>query len=551
MKLFPYQERTVKEVFDKFKYNRKLLSQAHTGAGKTVMFSYIAKNIVDSGKKVLILCHREELMQQTIATLEIIGVKCQSITPSTRRIHHLTADVYVAMIETVYNRLKSGKFVFQNIGLVVADECHIRIFDKAYDYFPSAKILGVTATPVHTSKIKFFKCKFCKTEHDSVTDCCGQEAEEWRKPFAFSKIYDDIVVGADIKELIEFGQLVPEISFVKDYADLSGLKTDSSGEYTAKSLDNAYSNDNAAFNVVLNYKELCKGKRTIIFNASTKANAIVYEKLKEAGVNAKMFDSVNHSDLSRKELVEWFKSTPDAVLCNCGIFTTGFDSKEVEAIILNRATASLSLFIQMVGRGGRSSKKIFKDSFIVIDGGENIAKFGEWSSDRDWEDIFWNGIGRPKAKKEDPMDVQDCPECAALFPKNENECPFCGYEIPTPGPKIKEEIVSDDVLLPIREIPPPNAQKIYEYTVHKGENFHFALNVLYSRIVDMFVYYRVTKDKYESAKESGELISKLRKFILPVYFYLIKRPDIQTGANRKLDYVIEKTKEKIEKYYYG
>ena len=92
---------------------------------------------------------------------------------------------------------------------------------------------------------------------------------------------------------------------------------------------------------------------------------------------------------------------------------------------------------------------------------------------------------------------------------------------------------------------------VYEYTKSKNENFHFALKVLYSRIVDMFIYYRVTKDKYESAKQSGELITKLRKFIIPVYFYLIKQPDIQTGANRKLDYVIEKTKQKIEKYYYG
>lgn len=319
MKLFPYQERAVNEVFEKFEHNRKLLLQANTGAGKTVMFSYIAKHVVESGQKVVILCHREELVHQTIETLKTIGVSCQAITPSTRGIHHLTADVYVAMIETVHNRLKSGRFVFQNIGLVVADECHIRVFDKVYEYFPSSKILGVTATPVHTNRIKFFKCKYCKTEHNELTDCCGDEVEEWSKPFAFSMIYDDIVVGAEIKELIEFGQLVPEISFVKDYADLSGLKTDSSGEYTTKSLDNAYSNDNAAFNVMLNYKELCQGKRTIIFNTSTKANLIVYEKLKEAGVNAKMFDSVNVSDVSRKELVEWFKNTPDAVLCNVGV----------------------------------------------------------------------------------------------------------------------------------------------------------------------------------------------------------------------------------------
>ena len=38
---------------------------------------------------------------------------------------------------------------------------------------------------------------------------------------------------------------------------------------------------------------------------------------------------------------------------NVGILTTGFDCPNVEAIILNRATKSLSLYYQMIGRGSR------------------------------------------------------------------------------------------------------------------------------------------------------------------------------------------------------
>lgn len=549
-----YQQEGINEILEKLITENKnsVLYQANTGAGKTVIMAFICQRWIEEKRgKIIITCHRKELVDQTVKTLTSIGISAQSYTASSKH-KHAFVDVYVAMIETINNRLKKNKFDVDGISLVISDECHILVHHKIYEYFQSAKKIGFTATPVVMKKTVFFKCKYCKSEHAEETECCGFETEEWRKPFAMSNIYDDIVLGPKFEKLHEVGQLVPEISFIKHYADLSNLKVDSkTGDYTTQSLNEAYGTDNAAFNVLLNYKELCSGKRTIIFNSSTKTNLIVYEKFKEAGLNVKMYDSVNESDISRAQLVKWFNSTPDAILCNVGVFTTGFDSRDVEAIILNRSTKSLSLFLQIVGRGGRSSKNIYKDSFILIDGGENIAEFGEWSDNRDWEDIFWNGIGKPKAKKEDPIDLQDCPQCAALIPKSVNTCDICGYEIPTPEPKIKEEIESDDVLIPIREIPPPDPKKIYEYTKMKGENFHFALKVLYSRIVDMFIYYRVTKDKYESAKQSGELISKLRKFILPVYFYLIKQPDIQTGANRTLDYVIEKTKQKIEKYYYG
>lgn len=552
IKLFPYQQTAVDAVFEKFETKQRALLQAATGAGKTYMFSYIAKRIVDGGQKVVILCHREELVGQTISTLSSIGVRCQSVTPETKRLHTITVDVYVCMIETVYNRLKRGKFSFDDVGLVIADECHVRVFEKCYDYFPDSKILGVTATPVHTARETFFKCKYCKTESPDITECCGEEIEEWSKPFTFSQIYDDIVVGPPIKELIEFGQLVPEVSFVRKYADTSKLKVDATGEYTTKSLNDAYGNENASFNVLLNYMELCKGKRTIIFNSSAKVNKMVYDRFIEAGVNAKIYDSVNETEMSRKELVKWFSENDDAVLLNVNVFVAGFDNRDVQAIMANCATKSLSKFLQMVGRGGRSSNNIFKEDFIFIDGGENIAEFGEWSSDRDWEDIFWNGIGKPKPKKIMPDDIQDCPQCGYLFDKYESECPGCGHVQEAPPPKEKKEVVEgDEVLEPIRKIPPPSGRHIYEYTKRKGENINFAFRTLQNRMVDMFKYWRVSSEKYRSARESGELDRKIRKHILPAYFFLIKQQDIQTGQHRTIDYMVSKTKDKLEKYYDG
>ncbi len=553
-KLLPFQEKAFNEIIEKFDSGiKRLMLQAQTGYGKTYTFSFIAKHFVDKGEKVVVLCHREELINQTCETLHSIGVTYQKVLPSTKNINGIV-DVYVCMVETVFNRLKKNRFKFDNVGLLISDESHIRVYEKVYDYFKESKILAVSATPVSTKREKFFRCKYCKSESTHLDDCCGEEMDEWSKPFTFSQVYEDIVVGANVDELIEYGQLVKEISFVKKYADLSGLKVDGTGEYTTQSLDEAYVNDDSAFNCLLNYKELCKGKRTIIFNTSAKHNLLIYEKFKEEGLNVRMFDSVN-SEISgnRKELIEWFKTNDDAILLNVNVFTAGFDCKEVEAIIINRATKSEALFLQMVGRGGRSSNKIFKDSFILIDGGDNISEFGEWSDpNRDWRKIFFEGKGKEKPKRMDVEDVQDCPECGALFPKKELKCTFCGHElekIDMSSMPNKENIESEDVLTPIRKIPPPSGIHIYNYTKQMNENIHFSFRILQSRIVDMFKYWRVTKPKYLSAKQKGELDRKIKKHILKPYFYLIKQPDIQNGTHRTIEYLINKTKDKLERYY--
>src|SRR5690606_2127385 len=58
----------------------------------------------------------------------------------------------------------------------------------------------------------------------------------------------------------------------------------------------------------------------------------------------------------------------------------------VESIILNRATKSLTLYYQMIGRGSRVLKN--KSTFSVIDLGNNFHRFGPWGDNLDWQRIF-------------------------------------------------------------------------------------------------------------------------------------------------------------------
>lgn len=548
---YDYQQEILSQLETGLQTKQRLLTQLMTSGGKTVIFSFFIKSWFENhNSNVLILAHRIELISQAENELSGIGIGSEPIYAKTKPLHH--SRVYISMIETGYRRLQKNPFFFKNIGLIITDEAHILSFHKVYDFFPLAKITAFTATPCVMKKVTFWKCIYCRTEYKEETECCDTITEEWSKPFTLSQIYEDIIVGPNAEKLIQIGSIVREISFIKHYTDDSNLKTDADGEFTTESAEKEYGSDNAAFNVLLNYQELCEGKKTLIFNPSASANKKVYEKFIAAGyTNVRMFDSVNKEESGdRADLLKWFASNQDAILLNVAIFTTGFNSREVEAIILNRPIGSLGLYLQIGGRGMRSSLKIFKDGFIFIDGGGNIDRFGELSSPRDWKKIFFQGTSKPKAKKQDAVNIQTCPECSALYAKLEPFCPECGYEIPIPerkeAPDAKE---SNEVLVPIRKVPPPSPQKIYEYTVKMGEDLNFAWRILINYIVDLFKYYRVSKDLFNRTVENGKFEQKILKLITPSYFMLKGKPDLKSGVQRTRAYFVNSIKTKLQERY--
>src|SRR5690606_36003457 len=112
--LYSYQKNAIETIFDRFKkfpesYN--ILYQLPTGGGKTVIFSEIAKRYInETGKKVLILTHRIELSKQTSSTLSEIGVKNKIINSTVKEVpNDERLQCYVAMVETLNNRIKEGQ----------------------------------------------------------------------------------------------------------------------------------------------------------------------------------------------------------------------------------------------------------------------------------------------------------------------------------------------------------------------------------------------------------------------------------------------------------
>jgi len=536
MELYNYQKDAIEQIKMLFLNKRKVLLQLPTGGGKTFVFSFLAKDF----NKVLILCHREELIEQTKQALISIGVTVETIYAKNKIALH-NADCYIAMEKTAENRLIKNPDFFHNVDLVIADECHELRYAKIFKYFPTAKILGVTATPTHTNSHIFFKCNYCDHVTNTLSHCHGEEMQEWSRPFTFSEIYEDIVSTVQVQDLIDNGSLVQDISFVRTPKKINDLKTDKSGEYTGASMLDVYHNKEQSFNVLLNYKEICEGKKTIIFTSSTKVNLLLLKEFE--GYNVRSYDSVNNNTTERAGVVDWFKNSPDAILINTGVFTTGFDVRDVQAIIVNRPTQSMALWLQMVGRGGRCTRgaEIYKDKFIVIDGGGNIERFGQWSDHKDWHNIFFNGLRKEKAKNE-PLDlVRSCNGCGALIPKSTVECPHCGFTEPIK--KTKEKQIGDDVATIISKVPAPTPDKIIEYTIRCGEDMHFAWVILINQIYDLFVIYNIPKEQYLLKGE------KRIQEIIKANYFKIQRSDLRCTTRRTLAYLENKVKNKLDAKY--
>ncbi|WP_243471919.1 DEAD/DEAH box helicase [Winogradskyella sp. MH6] len=359
-RLYDYQIKDLYRIFDVMAEeadNFNLLYQLPTGGGKTVIFSEIVRRYIEKhNKKVVILTHRIELCKQTSNVLSGFNVKNKVINSKVKTLPDQDEyQCFVAMVETLNNRLSDNDFQLKNVGLVIIDEAHYNSFRKLFKFFEHCFILGVTATPL-SSNIKL----------------------------PMKDNYNRLIVGEDISTLINNGFLASAEVYHYDVG-LTSLKIGINGDYTVKSSEALYTNSLMQTKLLSAYEELAKGKKTLIFNNGIYTSKEVYYTFKKAGYNVRHLDNTANKQ-ERKDVLKWFKHTPDAVLTSVSILTTGFDEPSVESIILNRATRSLTLYFQMIGRGSR----IYKDrkTFQVIDLGNNISRFGPWSQPVDWQHIF-------------------------------------------------------------------------------------------------------------------------------------------------------------------
>ncbi|WP_339658628.1 DEAD/DEAH box helicase family protein [uncultured Polaribacter sp.] len=357
--LYGYQKDALEEIFKRFKdapQDYHLLYQLPTGGGKTVIFSEIVRRYIEIyKKKVLVLTHRIELSKQTSKMLNEFGVKNKIINSTAVLDDQDNFNCFVAMVETLKNRLNDEKVDISDIGLVIVDEAHYNSFTKIFKFFDDSFILGVTATPLSSNtKLPMYEN------------------------------YQELFVGESIQHLIE-NEYLASANMYSYNVGLTSLEVGANGDYTVKSSEDLYTNTDMLSKLVSAYEETAKGKKTLIFNNGINTSIQVYHAFKRAGYPIAHLDNTN-TKKEREFILKWFHKTPNAILTSVSILTTGFDEPSIEAIILNRATKSLTLYYQMIGRGSRIYGA--NNTFEVVDLGNNFHRFGAWGADLDWQKMF-------------------------------------------------------------------------------------------------------------------------------------------------------------------
>lgn len=394
MELHDFQEKAIGDLAVKVGVDgiKRTLLQLATGGGKTVMFSGLIKRFLDKQitqrQRVVVLVHRMELLQQARATIyKWYGIVAQ---PLTKEVKYLPpAQIYVCMAETANKRLQSNPSYFGDVGLCIVDEAHIGNFKKLLSYF-TCPLIGFTATPISSSKKDPLK-----------------------------NYYQDIVTCIDIPELIERGFLTRNITYhIKNVTVALKVK---GGEYDMEFMANEYKKTKHVHNTVEAYEQKCNGKKALVFNCNVEHSLMVRDAFIAAGHPCMHVDG----DMDdRADVIQWFRQTPGAIVCSIGVLTTGFDEPTIEAIIMNRKTKSIPLWLQCCGRGSR--KYPGKDYFLILDLGDNAKQHGNWNAERDWRDLFFNP-DKPSTK-EAVAPVRECEMCGALIPASARVCEYCGHE---------------------------------------------------------------------------------------------------------------------------
>jgi len=535
----------ITSIFEQLQLYDSVLCQSATGSGKTVIMSEFIRRWLELNpdKQVLISVHRDELVSQTSDTLANFGILNEKITAKSK--NNFSTRVYVGMTQTIWSRKISLP-----IGLLVIDEAHEGIHTKSFSLFNNAKRVAFTATPLVNKRLTIYRCQYCSKEHESRVECCyNDKVEKWSVPVTMSQTYQGFIPGVPIKTLIDEGALVGEVIFSYNYYE--NLEAKENDDFDENEI--AEESTKHDLDVLAEYEEKILGKKTMIFTASTKQNLSLVDVFSQKGYDIKSYDSVNNDSSERSKILDWYRNTQEGILVSTGTFTTGFDDKEVEAIILNRPTKSLSLLHQIIGRGGRVSNKIYKPFFTLIDLGGNIQRFKGygWSENIDWSKIFYEGLIPAKKKKE--ILIQ-CEKCAYNWiGNNSDDCPDCGYKNQPKTRVIQPKLFGEDE--PVRVtakttavsvVPIPNGKKIAEFVKRTTDNKNDYYNILIERYVDLWKLNRVTCDIYEKRLQTGYLGQRIQEYLEKNYGYVNM---LTHGVPRTYIYLHDKIKSKLQACY--
>jgi len=345
MHLRPYQNYAVAHTYGAFVSGEcsKVLIVIPTGGGKTIIFSRLAQ-IIARNKRVLILAHREELIQQAVDKL----FKSTGLRASIEKADDfapLDAQIVVASVQTLQRAARRERFAPGHFGLIIVDEAHhclANSYQGTLNYFEHAWVLGVTATPDRTDKK------------------------------GLGEYFEHIAYEVTLKELVLDGYLSPiRVQRLPVKIDLAAVRT-VAGDYSADDLGEAVKTHLATIAEML--ARDFADKKTLVFLPLCRISEEFASQCRMFGIKA---EHVEGGSPDRAEILARFTSGQTTLLSNAMLLTEGYDEPTVDCIVCLRPTKSRSLYAQIIGRGTRlhaGKTHLLILDFLWLTGKHKLAK---------------------------------------------------------------------------------------------------------------------------------------------------------------------------------
>jgi DNA repair protein RadD len=359
-----------------------------TGGGKTLMSAHIIRGALDKRKRVAFCVPRLTLIDQTREALDAEGIRAVGVMQGYHPLTDPEQPVQVCSAQTLARRKRP------DVDLVIVDEAHEHhksIFRWMADC-PAVPFVGLSATP-------------------------------WSR--GLGKFYNDLIVAATTRELIDADYLSDFVAFAPFDPDLSAVST-RLGEFQQDELADAMDKASITGDIVDTWLKLGENRPTIAFCVNRKHAQHVCERFVEAGVRAEYADCDTRRE-ARGDMFARFRSGEAKVLCNVGILTTGLDLPMVSCVIDAQPTKSRILFVQKIGRGLRTAEG--KANCKILDHAGNHLRLGMVTDiKQDCLDDGRRRQGSTKKERADPL-PKLCPECKAVLSSSARECSACGAKI--------------------------------------------------------------------------------------------------------------------------
>ena len=332
--LRPYQQQARERIHAEWEngHTRTLLVLP-TGTGKTIVFASVAADQVRAGDRVLILAHRGELLEQAADKLQRSTGLVSAVEKADATCLNTWFRVVVGSVQTLQRTARLERFSHDYFGTIIIDEAHHAITDgyrRILDYFGSAKVLGVTATP---------------------------DRGDMRN---LGEVFDSLAFEYKLTDAIKEGYLCRIMAqTIPLKLDISSV-TMSGGDYAVGDLGTAL--DPYLEQIAAEMAQRCKGRKTVVFLPLIKTSQKFRDLLNSHGFRAA---EVNGQSPDRKEVLADFDAGKYNVLCNSMLLTEGWDCPSVDCVVVLRPTKVRSLYSQMVGRGTRLSPG--KSDLLLLD----------------------------------------------------------------------------------------------------------------------------------------------------------------------------------------